>query len=79
MCSHRLAVKTHVIFFIPSFLHENYHHLQGFRNFYAVVCLKGEASEALALGPPSWGPPLRSYARKFSLFLRKNLGYYSPI
>ena len=42
-----------------------------------VVCLRG-GERGTCLGPSLLGgTPLRSYARKFYLFLRKNLGYYS--
>ena len=36
-----------------------------------VVCLRG-GERGTCLGPPFWGPPLRCYVPKFSLFLMKN-------
>jgi len=46
---------------------------------YVQWCVHGEASEALASGPIFLGAALRCYARKFSLIVMKNLGYYSLI
>ena len=42
-------------------------------------CVQGEASEALASGPPFLGAPLTCYACKFSLFLMKNLLLFTHI
>jgi len=51
-------------------------HLPDFINFsftFTQWCVQGEASEALASGPPFWGSPLRYYVHKCSLFLVKDV------